>query len=301
VTVQDDIAAGRLRWASEPRLHRHVNEDRVGMTQNAVFVLDGATTPATLSSCCDKDASWYVDRLSTAITARLENDQHGDLRRILAAAISHVQAEHATSCPDPTSGRGPSSTVAIARRRGRCLDLLVLGDSTILLDHGDRVTTVSDTRLTTIASHLRHEIKAALANGHGYGHHDHEHRRARLVEAERAHRNRDGGYWIAADKPQAANHALTATHPIGTEAPSVRRLVLMSDGVQRGASLVSLNDADEHLLAALAESGPEECIRRIRAAEAKDPDGRHYPRTKPSDDASLVVWDMASATLATPA
>lgn len=300
MTLQGDIAAGRVRWASEPGLDDDTNEDRIGMVNDAIWVLDGATTPATVSSCCDKDARWYVDRLDAALAAQLTHEQHVDLRHALAAAISEVQDAHAASCPNPTAGEGPSSTVAIARRDGPWLDVLVLGDSTILLDHGDRVTTVRDTRLASVAPELRHEIKTALASGHGYRDPDHERRRARLVKAERLHRNRDGGYWIAADQPRAADRALTARHPIGTGFPSVGRLLLMSDGVQRAASLLSLYDSDERLFARVAQDAPEACIRQIRAAEANDPTGRRYPRIKLSDDASLILWDVASGRRAIP-
>ena len=66
----------------------------------------------------------------------------------------------------------------------------------------------------------------------------------------------------------------------------------MTDGVHRAASLLSLYDSSERLLAAVADDGPKACIRQIRAAEANDPTGRRYPRTKLSDDASLIVWDI---------
>jgi Protein phosphatase 2C len=299
VTLQDDVAAGRLRWASEPSLDGSPNEDRIGMVNDAVWVLDGATTPATVSSCCDNDAGWYVERLNAALTAQLK-DAQVELRRALAAAIGEVQDQHAASCPSPTAGRGPSSTVAIARRQGAWLDVLVLGDSTILLDHSDHVTALTDTRLASVARGLRREIRTALSNGHGYRDPLYERRRARLVEAERLNRNRDGGYWIAADEPRAADHAVTARHPIGSKSPSVNRLLLMTDGVQRAASLFSPYNSSERLLAAAANDGPEACIRRIRAAEANDPTGRRYPRTKLSDDASLIVWDVDAARRAAP-
>jgi len=34
--------------------------------------------------------------------------------------------------------------------------------------------------------------------------------------------------------------------------------------------------------------GPAELIRRVRRAERSDPDGKRWPRGKPSDDASAV-------------
>ena len=300
MTVHDDVAAGRLRWASEPSLDGDPNEDRIGMVNDAVWVLDGATTPATVASCCDKDASWYVERLNAALTARLEGAQP-ELRDALAAAIAEVQDEHARSCPNPTGGRGPSSTVAIARRDGAWLDVLVLGDSTVLLDHSNHITAIRDTRLASVAAQVRREIETALANGHGYRDADHEQRRTRLVEAERLSRNRDGGYWIAADQPRAVDHALTGRHRIGTNAPNVSRVLLLSDGMHGAASRFALYDSNERLFAAAADDAPETCIRKLRAAEASDPTGQRYPRTKRSDDASLVIWEIDCAGYARPA
>jgi len=105
----------------------------------------------------------------------------------------------------------------------------------------------------------------------------------------RGHR---GGYWIAADQSAAANHALTASHQIGTTSPGVRSLALMTDGAQRATSLLAIYDSDQALLAAAFDDGPESCVRRIRAVEAGDMTGQRYPRTKLSDDASLIVWHV---------
>ena len=44
----------------------------------------------------------------------------------------------------------------------------------------------------------------------------------------------------------------------------------------------------EELLALLDENGLDELLRQVRAAEAVDPEGRQWPRTKRSDDASAV-------------
>jgi hypothetical protein len=68
----------------------------------------------------------------------------------------------------------------------------------------------------------------------------------------------------------------------------------MSDGMERAVSLLGVYDSNESLLDAAA-NGPQQCIRRIRTAEANDRTGRRYPRTKLSDDASLVVWDIEGA------
>ena len=179
---------------------------------------DGAGTPPRMTSCCNARAPWYVEQLDAAITAEFRRRPEASLRGTLRAAITRVQSEHAAICPDPDSGRGPSSTVALARRDGERIDVLVLGDSPIVLDHGTHVTAFTDARLADVGRPLREEIKTALGAGSGYDDPAHNARRRQLVDAERASRNHPGGYWIAADEPDAASHALTASYSIGGSA-----------------------------------------------------------------------------------
>jgi hypothetical protein len=99
------------------------------------------------------------------------------------------------------------------------------------------------------------------------------------------------GYWVAAADPQAASQALTGSLPT----KSLRRAVLLSDGASRLVDPFRLATWEE-LLALLDESGPEELLRQVRAAEAVDPEGRQWPRTKRSDDATAVYLDLNEAT-----
>ena len=108
-------------------------------------------------------------------------------------------------------------------------------------------------------------------------------RRAQLTRALRRARNRPGGYWVAAADPQAASQAVTGTVPSN----SLQRTVLLSDGASRLVDLFELATWEE-LLALLDENGPDELLRQVRAAEATDPEGRQWPRTKRSDDAPAV-------------
>lgn len=68
---------------------------------------------------------------------------------------------------------------------------------------------------------------------------------------------------------------------------SLHRAALLSDGASRLVDPFQLATWEE-LLALLDESGPDELLRQVRAAEAVDPEGRQWPRTKRSDDATAV-------------
>jgi hypothetical protein len=63
--------------------------------------------------------------------------------------------------------------------------------------------------------------------------------------------------------------------------------VLLSDGASRLVDLFELATWEE-LLALLDQSGPGELLRQVRATEAVDAEGRQWPRTKHSDDATAV-------------
>jgi len=46
--------------------------------------------------------------------------------------------------------------------------------------------------------------------------------------------------------------------------------------------------------AILTGDGPAGLIRRVRAAAAADPKGERWPRSKIHDDATAVLWEMAT-------
>ena len=75
---------------------------------------------------------------------------------------------------------------------------------------------------------------------------------------------------------------------------SLHRAVLLSDGASRLVDPFQLATWEE-LLALLAVNGPDELLRQVRAAEAVDPEGRQWPRTKRSDDATAVYLVLNDA------
>jgi len=288
-------ATTHVAFATAPRPGKPNNEDLVAAIDSAAWVLDGSSVPPGLPSCCDRDAVWYVRRLSAGIAAALA-DEAVDLQPAVAAAISAVTAKHEAACPAGKDRRvlGPSATIALVRHRGNALDYLLLGDTALLLETDQGVTHQSDRRLAQIAPELRERLRAHLRNGGGYHSPRYRELLASLVETERALRNAHGGYWIASNDPGAAYHGITGSCAVGIGPGEVRRFALLSDGFERTVALFGHHASWADLMAALVRDGPAKCLAALRDAEAADPQGRRYPRTTASDDASALVSHLGT-------
>jgi hypothetical protein len=200
-----------------------------------------------------------------------------------AGSIGQVSTLYKQLCPLVPGGHGPSSTAVIVRRREQALEYLVLGDSALLVQAGDGdVYHHSDKRLRTIAPDVRNSIHQGLHDGCGYDHAAHRDRLRALHAAERAMRNRDDGYWIAGDDPRAALHSLTGHYSLTDNAAGARRVVLLSDGIERGITHLHLYSDAHELLDSLFDPGTLATITRVRHAELADPRGSQHPRTHPA-------------------
>lgn len=240
-----------------------VNEDYVVAGPDWAVVLDGATAPAGVDTGCVHDVAWLVrvlagelSRLLTGGAGRPGGGSAGSLADVLADAIERVRAAHGGSC-DLAGPDGPSSTVALVRRRDAVIECLVLADSPIAVQGRDgTVRVVADDRLDR------------LPGGRPYS--------TGLV---RAHRNRPGGFWVAGADPAAAYEAVTASFP----EPEVAAVAVVTDGVTR---LIEHYGRDwPGLLAALRSGGPDQVIAQVREAErARPPAGG-----KPHDDATALL------------
>jgi len=238
-------------------------------------MLDGVSSPDDMGSGCIHGVRWYVRQLGAALLSELETK--AGLRQCLASAIETVAASHTTTCDLDHSGT-PSATVAIVRERERTWEFLVLSDTTIVFDCGAGLQVISDDSVETVAVP---EIRASRASHAGTAEHDE--RLHDLIAAQRRLRNTPDGYWLAGSQSEAAEHAIVGSIAIA----DVRRAAVLTDGAARLVEPFRITDWTG-LLDILSSGGPRQLLRRLRRAEASDPEGHRWPRYKPRDDATVA-------------
>jgi hypothetical protein len=266
--------------ATDPGSSASANEDWAAVAASGVaVVLDGLSSPGDLGTGCIHGTPWYTRQLGPRLLA-LAGDPDCSLVDALAQAIDQVAQLH-SGCDLAHPGT-PSATVTLLRTLGEQVEYLVLADAVLVLETLDGLRVVTDKRVDQLATNER-----AAAFQHPTGSDAHQHWRLRMVRILQRARNQPGGYWIAAADPLAAKQAITDVVP----RRELRRAALLSDGASRLVDLFELATWEE-LLAVLDRDGPGELIRRVRAAEATDPDGRRWPRSKRGDDATAVYLGL---------
>ncbi|NKQ55378.1 hypothetical protein HFP15_21050 [Amycolatopsis sp. K13G38] len=249
--------------------------DKIFVTPHAVIMLDGASAfvpvPVPASDYADHLGRLLANALTTDPTA----DPTADLPDILAEAIRSTASHF-----DLRAGESPSSTVTIARERDDYLDLLVLGDNTVILPGGEILT---DDRMDRLNLEPRRKYRERLAAGHGY---DDEHRALlRELQTQQAElRNREDGYWIAEADQDAAQHSITLTR----DRRSTAWAVLTTDGAYNTMDRVGLTDWSGYASADTSRLGDllQQCHEWERV---RDPSARFLPRAKQHDDKAIAT------------
>ncbi|MEV4148588.1 protein phosphatase 2C domain-containing protein [Amycolatopsis sp. NPDC049691] len=238
--------------------HPRPTEDHVVVLDNAVLVLDGATS----SDPSQPPGGWYAERLARRLADDLRAAPEADLTDTLTSAIAAVTTENALR-----PQQSPSSTVAAVRWLDDRVDALVLADSPVVGFGGFGVDVVSDDRLARLRR------RGMLQTGADV----------------RRRRNAHDGFWVAEADPGAAAHAVRRSWPRN----DVEAVLLASDGVSIGVDQYELFDWRE-VLAITRADGPDAVLDAVRTAEKQDPDGARWPRPKRHDDQALVLVDFVS-------
>ncbi|WP_323747710.1 protein phosphatase 2C domain-containing protein [Catenulispora rubra] len=229
------------------------NDDFVLAAERFVIVLDGATEPAGVDSGCVHDVPWLVAHLGANLATVLAQKPAVPLTDALRQGIVATMCDHEGKC-DLRNPDSPSSTVAILRCTADAVDYLVLGDSAVVVEHGDAGLTVAhDARTGHLSDYTREGV-------------------SRL-------RNNDEGFWVASNRPDAADKALVGSIPRA----AVTRAGLVTDGITRLVERYGRTWLD--LLEGMEKYGPRQLVADVRAEELAAPDAY---RGKLHDDVTAV-------------
>jgi hypothetical protein len=272
----------RVQLATAAATSGAQNEDFAAVSPMAAVLLDGAGIPAGIESGCVHGVAWFARTLGTALLARIADPASGPLAECLHDAIDRVRLLHDGACDLGHPGT-PTATVVAIRTRDEQLEHLVLTDSSVVLTETRGTTrVVTDRRIDAAMRGTRAELARMPLGRKAYAAAFRDH----MLAVQRL-RNAPGGFWVAAADPAVAAQALTGA----TSLSGLRSALLLSDGASRLADLFALMSWDD-LAELVRVDGPAELIRRVRAAEARDPDGRRWRRSKATDDATVVYCDQ---------
>ena len=263
------------------------NADGWFADSETAVLLDGATPSASISvSPCVNDTVWLVQRflelwptLHAAGAA-----QRAELARIALRDELEGWCEKAGATPD----EGPFACLAIAHATGAGLELLNMGDLTLLSRaHDGSVRRLGESAVRELDHRAIEGLVRALAAGvapHA--------ERLRSIAPELARnrklRNVLPGYEVF--EPSVS--CLGRFQRWVCARADVRSLLLMSDGFYRLVDTFAVYD-DLSLFDAVERRGLAPLLDALRAIEVADADCVRHPRFKTHDDATALWLELS--------
>ncbi|NIJ06731.1 hypothetical protein FHS31_000313 [Sphingomonas vulcanisoli] len=263
-----------------------VNEDVVGYSANAAWVIDGATGigPALLDA--PSDAAWLAHAIDGHFRRLLDEDPAMPTRALVRQAILFCRTALDAQALRPAEGphEHPSAAFAMLRRFDDHIELSGLADCRIVYEDDATATHIfSDRSLDVVEARTLSLVREIVRSEPDL---DAESLFQRLLPQLRENRglmNREGGYWVLGTEPAAADHLACKILPYRPG----QRFALASDGFLRLVEMFGLAGPSD-LLAIDSEEGWSHWRDRLRDAEREPGSCRRYHRVKVHDDASFL-------------
>jgi hypothetical protein len=265
-----------------------VNEDIAGSTNTAAWVMDGATglgDEQLLPGA--SDASWLVERVDAFLHAHADDTSLG-MAELFAGAIEDVQMAYERSKLRAAQARYelPSAGIVFVRCAPSCIEYARLGDCTGVFALRSAMVSIGPPRLQRLDEQVLDKMRALRRQGVE----DYARLRWAIRDELRANRNLanvGGGYWVLGIEPEAAYHMETRAIPLDRPATAL----LMSDGFYRAVDTFHVI-AEERMVAWAMDNGLATILAAVRRLEAGDAECIQYPRFKPQDDATALLFEI---------
>lgn len=262
-----------------------VNEDAVGATNNAAWVIDGATGVCDLPPLTPglTDAAWLTMQLNDRLHAAFECavvEPSAVLAKIDADVRAQFDKTNQLQKRSPIEQ--PTAAFALLGLAGDAVHLIGLGDCRIVVENGiGEVQEFDPSERGHVEALIIRERAKLLA---AYPAEDPWPRLKPFIRSLRQFANVENGYSIV--HPTLTWHARVKRQVY--DAQMVRYLLAVSDGLYRMVDVFKTL-TPEQLLKKAIQDGLAPLCSELRAREIADERCVIYPRVKTYDDASAVL------------
>lgn len=259
------------------------NEDLVGRCDNVFWLLDGSSTPARLTKGCTPLSGYsLVQRLDELLKTHAPAFKERPLVELLTKCETVYDPLPFADDLQVLQYTAPHTCVVLVRVERGHLDYVLLQDASLLVRVGTDgpVQHLKDCRQDHFNKGHYDRLWQHLRTGEGFGGPGVNTELDRMVNRERAHRNKSSGFWTFTGLPGAAANAVSGT--VHFEPGQGIEVLLASDGAARWWEVFGGDPENLFSTPLTAVWGS------VQAWEQQDPTGAHAPRIGQSDDFSLL-------------
>ncbi len=260
---------------AECRAGGAVNDDALGCTAQAAWVIDGATSIGRSVLGVESDARWLAQAVDRHLRLLLEVEPEQSSETLLRRLLNDIQGDFRAQ-----SGRDwhdledmPAACLSLLRIRGGEIELLNIGDSRILVEGADgQVRSFGDSALHELdRQSLAHFCR--MREEHPQWDHAELFKASRpRVRQNRLLMNKPEGYWALDISDRWLGQVQRETLPLA----ALRSFVLMTDGFDRLVEPFR-RYTDEQLLRRLEDVGVSAMLDELREIEQGDDQGPGFP------------------------
>lgn len=266
------------------------NEDAVGGSSSAAFVIDGATGLGGRSLLGPtSDAAWLAAFAKSHFEAQAgPATPVADVVRALNDRVARMIAEAAGAEPVEAWAL-PTASFQLARMEGSDLAIYSLGDCRLFLLGADGTAFETSEEYSKAEGESARRAVMQAGGLRAWRSLAEEPTVREALRRSRARHNQPGGrVWTLGSVPEAASHL--AMQRLTPALPA--RGLLATDGFSALVDKYGRYDA-AGLIKAASEQGLATLMAELRRIEREeDPDGQTYPRFKVSDDATALLFEI---------
>lgn len=263
-------------------------EDRIGHTDRAGWIIDGATSlnPEPLL-CAQTDAEWIAIRT----TEFLNQLDHSELSasELIRAIVDYLQQAFGREQVRRhlPAHLLPTASIALARVRNRSIELINLGDCRLLYWRAGReIKMFGTSRVEKFDQKLINFIKKTQEK-RTIDYQDLAPLLTPLIEKNRHQINTDAGYWVLDMSYRSIPHIQIETQ----QCLSDDKILFMTDGFYRLIDIFHYCTYNE-LIKIIMDRGLRQIYSILRDFENDDEHCVLYPRIKPHDDAAALLLNV---------